>query len=106
MITKILDNYFSEKFKRRIKNCLFIYNLDIKFEDNKNEVRLLAKPRKHKEYTYIYSWEKESSLNEYLYFDQEHFTFDEEGKIKFLFPSMAKELRKTINRLDEERSWN
>lgn len=106
MITKILDNYFSEKFKRRIELCLSIYNLDIKFEDDKYEVRLLAKPRKHKEYTYIYSWGKRSSLNEYIYFEQDHFTFDEEKNIKFMFPSMAKELRKTIKRLDEERSWN
>lgn len=106
MITKILDNYFSEKFKRRIGFCLFPYDLDIKFEDNKYEVELLAKPRKHKEYTYIYSWDKKDSLDEYLHFGQDRFIFDGEKNIKYIFPSTEKEIRKIIDKLDEEKSWN
>ena len=49
MITKILNNYFNELFKRNLKREIVLrFNLDIKFEEEKNGMcYLYLKPKKY-----------------------------------------------------------
>lgn len=65
MITKILNNYFNELFKRNLKREIaLIFNLDIKFGEEKNGMcHLYLKPKKYQNYTLFLDWHKGDSLN-------------------------------------------
>lgn len=65
MITKILNNYFNELFKRNLKREIVLrFNLDIKFEEEKNGMcYLYLKPTKYQNYTLFLDWHKGDSLN-------------------------------------------
>ena len=65
MITKILNNYFNEIFKRNLKEKIVLrYNFDIKFEEEQNGMcYLYLKPKKYQNYTLFFSWHKGDSLN-------------------------------------------
>lgn len=65
MITKILNNYFNELFKKNLKREIVLrFNLDIKFEEEKNGIcYLYLKPKKYQNYTLFLDWHKGDSLN-------------------------------------------
>lgn len=65
MITKILNNYFNELFKKNLKREIVLrFNLDIKFEEEKNGMcYLYLKPKKYQNYTLFLDWHKGDSLN-------------------------------------------
>ena len=52
MITKILNNYFNELFKRNLKREIVLrFNLDIKFEEEKNVLFVFKTKKISKLYT-------------------------------------------------------
>lgn len=67
MITRIIDRYFTNKFTEELLYRLkTIYSLDFKVKKEKREIKILAKPVRHKEYTGIYHFTNNISLYELL----------------------------------------
>lgn len=90
IINKILDNYFSEKLAKAIRERITSrYALDIEFEKMCDCIFVKMKPFKHKEYTPIYDWKKENALIEFFNFD-----------------NIIKLIKRNITYLDKENRWD
>lgn len=64
MIDKILNNYFTKKLLEEVKWSFIVRGLDYKFEDDKYEVFVKAKPKKYDKefYSTIIHIKKEDSF--------------------------------------------
>lgn len=56
MIEKIMDRYFTNKYKKYIEFIIMHYNLDYKFKRKNGETTFYIKKKIYKDYTKVYSF--------------------------------------------------